>query len=461
MTVATLRVVVTEGGRPVSSLTFGQARVTIGAAPASDIVLANPCVSWHHATLHVSGSRLVLVDAGSTNGSFVNGVRVGRADLGAGGHVFIHPFDLAVGLDKDAAAADPASRETPAGAAVSGRLTVVNGPGSLTSRSFLLPASRRLVIGRLASSDIPLRDPTVSREHAELQSNGNGRWTIRDLGSRNGIAVNGRVTPAAELADGDRIDIGPLISLIFSEGLVSDHERPATRHFKQPAPPAPGSRPLDPPAAPGPAAPLEARPAPRVFDWRSRPPEPAGSGPGPRQAAASRPELLEEDRSEADGLEPARRGQDGGDHPPPAEPDQDGGARAGAFEPPTAVARPRLRLRTSRAPADSRIAVIDVEGAVDGDTCPELEQSLARAVEAGERFLVIDLAGCNRLDHAGLGVLVVACGQLRRMGGELRLCAADPDLADALGLGGDEDVLRIAADRDTATDDLRRGLSQV
>ena len=49
----------------------------------------------------------------------------------------------------------------------------------------------RVVIGRSREADIVLQDPNVSRRHAELRRE-DGGWQIVDLGSTNGIKVNGR-----------------------------------------------------------------------------------------------------------------------------------------------------------------------------------------------------------------------------------------------------------------------------
>jgi len=47
-----------------------------------------------------------------------------------------------------------------------------------------------LTLGRRESCDIPLRFPNVSGLHCELSFK-DGHWAIRDLGSTNGIKVNG------------------------------------------------------------------------------------------------------------------------------------------------------------------------------------------------------------------------------------------------------------------------------
>ena len=65
----------------------------------------------------------------------------------------------------------------------------------------------RVVLGRSRECDIMVNDPNVSRRHAELRDEG-GRWSVVDLGSTNGIKVNGRRVDQHELSDGDRLTLG-------------------------------------------------------------------------------------------------------------------------------------------------------------------------------------------------------------------------------------------------------------
>ncbi len=71
----------------------------------------------------------------------------------------------------------------------------------------------RAVVGRSRDCDLVLDDPNVSRHHAELRREGDG-WTVADMGSTNGIKVNGRRVERAELSPGDRVTFG-LIELSF------------------------------------------------------------------------------------------------------------------------------------------------------------------------------------------------------------------------------------------------------
>jgi hypothetical protein len=64
------------------------------------------------------------------------------------------------------------------------------------------------VLGRSRDSDIVIDDPNVSRHHAEVRPSG-GSWIVNDLGSTNGIKVNGRrVTGPQSLKRGDVIELG-------------------------------------------------------------------------------------------------------------------------------------------------------------------------------------------------------------------------------------------------------------
>ena len=66
---------------------------------------------------------------------------------------------------------------------------------------------RRVVIGRSRDCDIQLADTNVSRRHAELRQEGVSYWIV-DLGSTNGIEVNGKRVKRAKLADGDTVTLG-------------------------------------------------------------------------------------------------------------------------------------------------------------------------------------------------------------------------------------------------------------
>jgi len=62
-------------------------------------------------------------------------------------------------------------------------------------------------LGRGTGVDVLVDDASISHEHAALELTATG-YRIRDLGSTNGIHLNGAKVSAAELKHGDRLVLG-------------------------------------------------------------------------------------------------------------------------------------------------------------------------------------------------------------------------------------------------------------
>lgn len=76
-----------------------------------------------------------------------------------------------------------------------------------------------IVIGRGSDADLRINDPGISRRHAEIQVDGGGinmSYQIVDLGSTNGIVVDGARVRQANLRNGSRIEIGSTRMLIHA-----------------------------------------------------------------------------------------------------------------------------------------------------------------------------------------------------------------------------------------------------
>jgi hypothetical protein len=76
-----------------------------------------------------------------------------------------------------------------------------------------------VVMGRSRDADIRIADVNVSRRHAELRQEGTGYWIV-DLGSTNGLELNGKRTDRSRVRDGDRIVIGST-EIVFGRALPS------------------------------------------------------------------------------------------------------------------------------------------------------------------------------------------------------------------------------------------------
>lgn len=67
----------------------------------------------------------------------------------------------------------------------------------------------RMIVGRGPSVDVAFDDPDMSRQHASIEFTDEGP-RIRDLGSTNGLLLNGNLVQSAELENGDQLEIGRL-----------------------------------------------------------------------------------------------------------------------------------------------------------------------------------------------------------------------------------------------------------
>lgn len=213
----------------------------LGRDPQGDIVLDDARVSWRHATIGWDGRSWIVEDHGSTNGTFVQGRRVSRTEIGPGaavhfGNATDGPRLTASGAGAPAAAGAGASAAAVAApqqaqqyaqpqqpyaaqGADAGRYAQAQqqqtpyppqghvpqqyapgegagAPPVYGDRSpttfHQLALGRVMRIGRALENELVVSDLQVSRHHAEFHATPDGRFEIRDLGSHNGTYVNGQ-----------------------------------------------------------------------------------------------------------------------------------------------------------------------------------------------------------------------------------------------------------------------------
>jgi ABC-type multidrug transport system ATPase subunit len=180
--------------------------LVVGRDEQADIRVDSPLVSRRHATVEWAAGRWRYVDAGSRNGTWRDGNRVGtvllagetRLRLGAadGPELVLTIVLPPVGVG---GAADDRS---PAGERAAGVATRLGRPSAIHEA-----IGRSLRIGREPGNDLVLDDLRVSRHHARLGVGPDGAL-LEDLGSQNGTFVNGARVGRARLADGDLVGIG-------------------------------------------------------------------------------------------------------------------------------------------------------------------------------------------------------------------------------------------------------------
>ena len=297
------------------SLTFDGARIVIGRGSGSDVRLPDPSVSTRHATIRATGNDYAIVDEGSTNGTWVGGVRllpqsprvVKSGDLVRVGRVWL---ELAIGqkaptpdlglATRDLAFALVQRAMDAVGDDTVAKVRVAEGP-DIGEELLLTEEGRAYVLGRAETCDLPLADPDASREHAVVARRG-GQILLRDLGSRNGVYLGEtRLTP-----ERDAVWRAPTMARIGITVLALD-EPVSTALAELEAAADEAMREEDIPAAPAPAAPPPEAVAPASVKGPAS--SSATSGPASVAGAGAAPIAeLAADTSEMTRVPPPKRG---------------------------------------------------------------------------------------------------------------------------------------------------------
>jgi ABC transport system ATP-binding/permease protein len=198
---------VLHAGRRVALDAHG---ISIGRRSDNQVVIDGERVSRHHARIAPADGGWYLADLDSMNGTYLNGERLRDESrwlesgdkIGVGGEVLRF---------------------------VTGEFTQVDGlPTPALSQQRVQFSGRRLTFGRDPSNDVVLRDPNVSRFHAEITPAPTG-VELRDLGSSNGTRIDGRPVSRAAIASGAEIAIGPFRILFDGSSFLARDRTGALR----------------------------------------------------------------------------------------------------------------------------------------------------------------------------------------------------------------------------------------
>lgn len=77
-------------------------------------------------------------------------------------------------------------------------------------------SNKPVILGRDASCDIPIDDPSTSRRHARISPGENG-YVVEDLNSKNGTLVNDASCTNTPLRSGDRVLMGSVLAVYHEE----------------------------------------------------------------------------------------------------------------------------------------------------------------------------------------------------------------------------------------------------
>lgn len=87
---AVFELMVEADGVPPHAVSIGQRPFSIGRGPGNDIVVPDGLVSWEHLKVWAENGKVWCTDAGSTNGTYVNGERLsGTAQLDVGDRITV------------------------------------------------------------------------------------------------------------------------------------------------------------------------------------------------------------------------------------------------------------------------------------------------------------------------------------------------------------------------------------
>jgi predicted component of type VI protein secretion system len=218
-----------EGVKPGSQVEFPfeQTRIVLGRGSAADVRIPHRTVSEFHATVQLHGDAWQLCDAGSTNGTKLNGKRL-TGDRGKrlreGDLIELGAYALSfhtgvlvsepVSAERTAELARRLLRDAHGSPALPApRLCVVSGPQTGVVLE-IANAPSRVLVGRKQGCQLLLSTPDVGPEHAEVIHDLDG-VLIRGLGEFV-LGVGGQPQRTRRLRDGDEVVLGET-RLFFEE----------------------------------------------------------------------------------------------------------------------------------------------------------------------------------------------------------------------------------------------------
>lgn len=260
-----VRLVISDNEGSTTVVPLLRDEVTIGRKEGNTIRLTERNISRRHVQLVRVGGIYKLRDLDSYNGVLVNGRKVeGESTITSGDQIQLGDYTIlveeeasarplpapsagsSIALSTSMAASAAAMTTAPMGAPVSVRPAPMAAPVSVrpaqapepvaiasrrptvparlvmltppaSGAEFVLPTDVSARLGRSDEVDCPINHRSVSREHAEIRPEGE-TFVIEDLGSANGVTINGRTTKRAELRSGDIIELGQVVFRFVGAG---------------------------------------------------------------------------------------------------------------------------------------------------------------------------------------------------------------------------------------------------
>lgn len=217
-------------------ITLSSASLVFGRDPSCDAAFSPnlAMVSRRHASIRLDGERFIVEDNGSFNGTFVNEQRIATPTP------LYHNDLIRFGIGGPVVRFDSPTQKPPEGAEIAGQRSLdaeprnrtmvfkaddlqVSLPGSGSSPQLLMSIAfgdrKELTIGRSPENDITLDGLQISSRHARLLRSGS-ETVIDDVGSTNGVYLNGNRISRSSIMPGDVVRIGSFEIRVDAGGSV-------------------------------------------------------------------------------------------------------------------------------------------------------------------------------------------------------------------------------------------------
>jgi pSer/pThr/pTyr-binding forkhead associated (FHA) protein len=220
------------GRRTMHVYDFKQESIIVGREDGADVVIDNPSVSRRHAEIRLGDDGWEVVDLGSSNGTYIRGAKIARAErLGLGDEIGFGKFSIVFGKalgegEHPLHAAVASKPKPPTVAPTEGTMHIrphevrellkdsdrkrrahFNWESGGRSGTHYLADEPVVLIGTDNLCD--LRVPKAPRHHVLLVRTSAG-CDVRYLGTFGSMKVSGRTTKRAKLRNGDIVECGGL-----------------------------------------------------------------------------------------------------------------------------------------------------------------------------------------------------------------------------------------------------------
>ncbi|UCE42359.1 MAG: FHA domain-containing protein [Candidatus Aminicenantes bacterium] len=204
----------------------------IGRSEECEIVLKDPHVSRNQAEVRIENGRYVIENLGR-NPIFVNGASIQSQILNDGDEIKFGKTDLLF----QEARSDAKIAEKPS---FSAKTVVLTSPQELTSGprlvcttpsgdSKIYPLDKeKILIGRSPETDIQLQDPSVSREHGQIEKK-DDCYVAVSFSETNPLLLNAQAISEARIYSGAQLSLGSFVLTFISER--PEDQQPAAKEM--------------------------------------------------------------------------------------------------------------------------------------------------------------------------------------------------------------------------------------